>query len=227
MPRRAARRRAVELLYEADVVGRDLATTLERVLADPLAEPVDGYARELIVGIAAEQAAIDAVISRHAEGWAIDRMPVLDRSVLRLATYELRRGAIPAAVAISEAVELAKTLSTVDSGRFINGVLAAVLRERGAHISHDADAGYTAEPALASPGEGVYSPIEEVSVEESTGSRDNLLVTSKVRAAIKATGKRMDSSFAGALNERIHELIEQAASKADASKRATVRPEDL
>ena len=83
--------------------------------------------RELVLGVAAHQAEIDALISRFAIDWALDRMPVIDRTLLRMATFELLgRPDVPTGVVISEAVELAKQYSTDESGRFVNGVLASI-----------------------------------------------------------------------------------------------------
>jgi N utilization substance protein B len=124
--RREARERALELLYEG--YAKDLPP--DEIL-DVLVIAPDPYAEELVRGVARCAPEIDETIGRHAKGWTIDRMPVMDRAILRIATFELlERPDIPAAVAISEAVELAKRYSTEDSGRFVNGVLAAVERER-------------------------------------------------------------------------------------------------
>jgi transcription antitermination protein NusB len=129
--RSKARKRAVDLLYEADLRGTDSVTTLaERVaLADP---PVNDYTIELVEGVHQWQAEIDKILSDYAEGWTIERMPGVDRAVLRLGVYELLwRDDVPDAVAIDEAVELAKSLSTDESPRFINGVLGNVLKSGG------------------------------------------------------------------------------------------------
>ena len=91
--------------------------------------PLDELARRLVLGVHGHRAPIDALISRHARRWAINRMPVIDRSLLRLATFELLDRQLPAAVVINEAVDLAKSLSTDDSGRFVNGVLDAIRRD--------------------------------------------------------------------------------------------------
>ena len=128
--RSKARKRAVDVLYESDA--RDVAptTTLaERVeLADP---PVHAYTVELIEGITAHRTRIDEILAQYAEGWTVSRMPGVDRAVLRLGVYELLwRDDVPDAVVIDEAVELAKTLSTDESPRFVNGVLARVLRDQ-------------------------------------------------------------------------------------------------
>lgn len=130
--RSKARKRAVDVLYEADVRGVEATGTLaERVaLAEP---PVNDYTVELVEGVQANRDRIDAILAEYAEGWTVARMPDLDRAVLRLGVYEvLWREDVPDAVAIDEAVELAKTLSTDESPRFVNGVLARVLRDRPA-----------------------------------------------------------------------------------------------
>ena len=130
--RSKARKRAVDLLYEADLRGADPVTTLaERVtLADP---PISDYTIELVEGVATHQQAIDELLSNYAEGWTLDRMPGVDRAVLRVGLYELLFSTeVPDAVAIDEAVELAKALSTDETPRFVNGLLGRVLRNEGA-----------------------------------------------------------------------------------------------
>ncbi|MEO7261642.1 MAG: transcription antitermination factor NusB [Jatrophihabitantaceae bacterium] len=128
--RSKARKRAVDLIYEADLRGDDPVTTLaERIaLADP---PVNDYTIELIEGVAEHRAAIDQLLSDYSEGWTLDRMPGVDRAVLRIGLYELLWAAdVPDAVAIDEAVELAKLLSTDESPKFVNGILGRVLRDQ-------------------------------------------------------------------------------------------------
>lgn len=142
--RRAARRLAVDALYESEITdelpidafealsaaGWVLPTPDEGSAGTPSDEAV-AYARTLVEGVQAHHADIDTIISRYADRWAIDRMPVIDRILLRIALVELLWGSdVPVAVAINEAVELAKALSTDDSGRFINGVLGRVVEER-------------------------------------------------------------------------------------------------
>jgi len=130
--RSKARKRAIDVLYEADVRGTEAVSTLAERLAqaDP---PVPEYAVELVEGVTERLADIDEVLGAHSEGWAVERMPPVDRAVLRLALYELLwRDDIPDAVVIDEAVELAKSLSTDESPRFVNGVLGRVLREQPA-----------------------------------------------------------------------------------------------
>jgi N utilization substance protein B len=128
--RSKARKRAVDVLYESDARGVDATVTLgERVtLADP---PVNDYTVEVVEGIQANRRRIDEILAEYADGWTVPRMPGVDRAVLRLGVYELLwRPDVPEAVAIDEAVELAKTLSTDESPRFVNGVLARVLRDQ-------------------------------------------------------------------------------------------------
>jgi N utilization substance protein B len=128
--RSKARKRAVDLMYEADLRGDDPVSTLaERVaLADP---PINDYTVELIEGVAAHRDAIDRMLSDYSEGWTLERMPGVDRAVLRVGLYELLWAAdVPDAVAIDEAVELAKALSTDDSPKFVNGILGRVLRDQ-------------------------------------------------------------------------------------------------
>ena len=90
---------------------------------------IDGFTRSLVLGVADHRDEVDELISRYARKWAISRMPVVDRSVLRLATYELLYESTPPAVVIDEAVRLAKKLSTEDSGSYVNGVLESVRRD--------------------------------------------------------------------------------------------------
>jgi N utilization substance protein B len=127
--RSKARKRALDVLFEADLRGSDPSATLAEWVGrdDP---PVPAYAQELVHGVVLNQDRIDAVVAQYAEDWSIERMPPVDRAVLRLALYELLWcDAIPDAVAIDEAVELAKSLSTDASPGFVNGVLSKVLRD--------------------------------------------------------------------------------------------------
>lgn len=96
--------------------------------ADRAAEPLDQFSRTLVEGVHDHRAEIDDLIQRFARKWSISRMPVVDRNVLRLATYELLYQETAPAVVIDEALELAKALSTDNSGRYVNGVLESVRR---------------------------------------------------------------------------------------------------
>ena len=117
-----ARERALYLLYEAHSKGISPADTIDVQVLEP-----DELTQELVRGVDADLAALDELIAAKAKGWTLARMPVLDLSVMRLAVYELlERPHVPTAVVLNEAVELAKRYSTDDSGRFVNGVLAAI-----------------------------------------------------------------------------------------------------
>jgi transcription antitermination protein NusB len=127
--RRKARKRALDVLYEADL--RDLppmqvlTTYLDRI-AKPRPDHLD-YTVTLIEGVSKNLDRIDELIASYAEGWTIDRMPVVDRNLARIAVFELLYvGEIDDPVAISEAVELAKQMSTDDSPRFLNGLLGRI-----------------------------------------------------------------------------------------------------
>lgn len=145
--RRSARRVALDVLYEAEI--RDLLPAEawklredagwamssgddgEEGFADGVPEPdALDYARAIVEGVQDHVADIDVLISRYADRWAIERMPVVDRTIVRMALYELLwRDDIPVAVGINEAVELAKSFSTDDSGRFVNGLLGRIAED--------------------------------------------------------------------------------------------------
>lgn len=123
--RREARERALELLYEAETKQTTCSAIVEALPVAP-----DPYATALATGVDADLPAIDTLISDHATGWTLERMPAVDRAVLRMATFELlHRPDVPVAVAISEAVELAQQFSTEESGRYVNGLLGAVAKQ--------------------------------------------------------------------------------------------------
>ena len=125
--RSKARKRALDILFEAELRGEPVLDVLaERIaMASP---PVSAYAAELVRGVAEHQPRIDELISKYAEGWTLDRMPTVDRNVLRIGVYELLWAPdIPDAVAISEAVLLSRDLSTDASPTFVNGLLARLL----------------------------------------------------------------------------------------------------
>ena len=123
--RRAARERALGLAYECEQRGLSGSALL-----DGLPVPPDEYAQGLVLGIDAHHDEIDAIIAKFSEHWSLDRMPVVDRALLRIGTYELGWCPdVPTAVAITEAVELAKQYSTKDSGRFVNGLLSRIAAE--------------------------------------------------------------------------------------------------
>ena len=125
--RSKARKRAVDVLFEADVRGQDRLAVLRDRVSDET-PPVPEHAVRLVEGVAEHAARIDELIERHTSGWSLDRLPDVDRAILRMATYELLWvDDVPDPVVIDEAVQLAKTLSTDDSPAYVNGVLGAVL----------------------------------------------------------------------------------------------------
>ena len=127
--RRKSRRRALDVLYSADLRDIPARTVLSDTLARMGREVPDhmAYAVEIVEGVESNANRIDELISSYAEGWTLDRMPVVDRNLLRIAVYEmLHRDDIDDPVAISEAVELAGELSTDDSPRFVNGLLGRI-----------------------------------------------------------------------------------------------------
>jgi transcription antitermination protein NusB len=128
-PHRDARRVALDILFQADVRGEPIGDALEDWAGDE-DRSVPPFALELVEGVAEHLPELDRLIGSHARDWTVHRMAAVDRTLLRLATYELlHRPDVPPGAAISEAVEAAKELSTEDSGRFVNGVLGAIARE--------------------------------------------------------------------------------------------------
>jgi transcription antitermination protein NusB len=126
--RRKERRLAIEILFQADVTGTDGRTALEGWLGSGRSVPE--FTRALVEGVSDHLDEIDRIVATHSEGWTVDRMASVDRTVLRVATYELRFGGqVPVGAAIDEAVRAAKDLSTEDSGRFVNGILGKIARE--------------------------------------------------------------------------------------------------
>ncbi|WP_309067294.1 transcription antitermination factor NusB [Microbacterium sp.] len=131
--RTKARKRALDILFSADVRGDDIAVALaaeaKRAASEPARQASWLYAREIVDGVIDAAAEIDEQITTHSRDWKIDRMPAVDRALLRIATWEiLHNPDVPTAVAIDEAVELAKEFSTDDSGAFVHGVLARIAR---------------------------------------------------------------------------------------------------
>jgi transcription antitermination protein NusB len=125
--RSKARKRAVDVLYEADLRGSDPLGLLRERVADAN-PPVPDHAVRLVEGAAEHRTRIDELIDRHARGWSLERLPDVDRAILRMAVFELLWAEdVPDAVVIDEAVELARSLSTDDSPAYVNGVLGAIL----------------------------------------------------------------------------------------------------
>jgi N utilization substance protein B len=127
--RRLGREQALQALYSMEIGHREAADVLADVIGDAADAPHRTFVRELVLGTLEYRQEADRIVGPLLEGWALERLPTIDRLLLQMGTYELRRCAgTPAAVAINEAVELAKRFSTEDSGRFINGVLSAVAK---------------------------------------------------------------------------------------------------
>lgn len=121
--RRSARRQTVFILYQQDLLGRDWQAALE----GGEGADIDPYARGLVLGVAEEHTAIDAILQPHVAGWSLERLGTLERAILRLATYELLwESGVPEAVAINEAVELAKRFCSDEAAALVNGVLGSL-----------------------------------------------------------------------------------------------------
>ena len=124
--RRKARKRALDILFEADLRSGDPLAILSQRPATELSE--GEYVETLVRGVCANKEKIDELIHTYAEGWDMDRMPAIDRNLLRIALYEiLWESELSDQVAVSEAVELAQELSTKDSASYINGILARII----------------------------------------------------------------------------------------------------
>ena len=143
--RSKARKRALDILFEAEMRDESPISVLDSrmIQADP---PVTSYAAELVRGVQAYRQQIDELLAENSRGWTLERMPAVDRNVLRIGAYELMWAAgVPPAVAISEAVLLAQDLSTDGSPAFVNGLLARLLEIRptvvGDAVAGDAVAG--------------------------------------------------------------------------------------
>jgi N utilization substance protein B len=130
--RSKARKRALDILFECEVRGLPLGATLDErvVAAEP---PVNEYTVDLIRGVAEHQARIDELVTTYAQGWSLERMPAVDRNALRIGVFEiLYVDGVPDAVAVSEALNLVRDLSTDESPGFVNGILGNIVRNKPA-----------------------------------------------------------------------------------------------
>ena len=145
--RTAARRAALALLYTSEITEEYATDIAEEGRALEEAGPLTDYAKQLVRGVESHVATIDKELAASSENWAVQRMPIVDRSILRLAVYEMMFvDEVPVSVAINEAIELAKDFGGEDeSPRFINGVLGRVARHLEGDVA-DSDAGAKAEP---------------------------------------------------------------------------------
>jgi len=128
--RSKARKQALDLLYETDIRGTNLVETLiarDIPAEGPDARPIRDYTRELVNGVSENRRKIDELITTYAQGWDMDRLPAVDRNILRLGIFEiLWSSAVPTSVAIDEALLLAKELSSDESSKYIHGVLGRI-----------------------------------------------------------------------------------------------------
>ena len=132
--RRRSRQRALQILYSFDARRQPVDEAIDAYYDTLYSEEHperDPFVADLVRGTVEHLAEVDDSITRHAEHWRMERMPAVDRNILRLAVYEMTRGGTPAPVAIDEALELARRFSSEESVQFINGVLDAVHRESG------------------------------------------------------------------------------------------------
>lgn len=126
--RSKARKRALDVLYACEMRNRSTVEALQQQSEDG---PINDYTITLVEGVTEHRARLDEVISSYVQGWTLERMPAVDRNVLRLATFEvLFVDDVPDAVAVSEALHLVRDLSTDDSPAFVNGVLGNIVRDR-------------------------------------------------------------------------------------------------
>ena len=133
--RTKARKRALDVLFEGEARGLALDATLTDRIADAAGDgrPLNDYTVELVRGVVTHQPRIDRLLETYSAGWTLERMPAVDRNVLRIGAYEiLYVDAVPDAVAVDEAVSLAQELSTDESPTFVNGVLGTLIREKPA-----------------------------------------------------------------------------------------------
>ena len=133
--RSKARKRALDLLFASEVRGRSAIDALDEEIGDASSEPggrpVADYTSVLVRGVSEHQPRIDELLATYAQGWTLDRMPSVDRNVLRLGVFEvLYVDDVPDAVAVSEALQLVRDLSTDDSPGFVNGVLGNIVRDK-------------------------------------------------------------------------------------------------
>ena len=136
--RSKARKRAVDAVFAADlrkISALNLLNEVAELAADRQnQDQIFGYAREIVQGVIDQHEQIDDLLETYSQGWALDRMPNLDRAILRVAVWEiLHNPDVPNAVAVNEAVELAKELSTDDSGAFVNGLLSKIASTKSAN----------------------------------------------------------------------------------------------
>ena len=128
--RSKARKRALDILYASELRGEEPTTALDRAIAAGEG-PTNDYTSQLVRGVVEHRSRIDELLTEYAEGWTLNRMPAVDRNVLRLGVFELMwADDVPDAVAVTEAIALVRDLSTDDSPGFVNGILGNILRSK-------------------------------------------------------------------------------------------------
>jgi N utilization substance protein B len=128
--RSKARKRALDILYAAELRGEEPEVALDRAIAAGEG-PTNDYTADLVRGVVAHRSRIDDLLAEYSQGWTLDRMPAVDRNVLRLGVFELMwADDVPDAVAVSEAIGLVRDLSTDESPGFVNGILGSILRSK-------------------------------------------------------------------------------------------------
>ncbi|GGC59232.1 transcription antitermination factor NusB [Hoyosella rhizosphaerae] len=203
--RHKARRRAVDLLFEAEARSEDARTVLgERVALarDEVVAPIAEYTHTLVVGVSEQRARLDDVIASHLHEWTLERLPAVDRAIMRVAIWELLYAVdVPEVVAVDEAVELAKELSTDDSPGFINGVLG--------HLVHIVPQLRAAEGQAAALAATIEASAQEF--------RDAQAAQDGADANSDAADAAADSEDSGVLDAEV-DSGEVAASGQDAEK---------
>ena len=133
--RSKARKRALDILFASELRSEDPVVALDRAIADGEG-PTNDYTATLVRGVAEHRERIDEVLTTYSKGWTLSRMPAVDRNVLRIGVYELLWGDsdVPDTVAVSEALNLVKDLSTDDSPAFVNGLLGSIQRDRASLV---------------------------------------------------------------------------------------------
>ena len=128
--RSKARKRALDILYAAEMRGQDPVAAMDAAIADGEG-PTNPHTETVVRGVTEHRARIDELLATYSQGWTLDRMPAVDRTALRIGVFELLYDDdVPPAVAVTEAVALVRDLSTDDSPSFVNGVLGSMLRDR-------------------------------------------------------------------------------------------------
>lgn len=132
--RSKARKRALDLLYASELRGESPVVALDRAIAEGEG-PTNDYTAVLVRGVEEHRERIDELLTSYAEGWTLQRMPAVDRNVLRLGVWELLyAGDVPGPVAVAEAMALVTDLSTDESPQFVNGVLGSILRDKASLV---------------------------------------------------------------------------------------------